>query len=380
MRKWLLVFVLLLTFSTISFAEPLDDEYIDLIFDKFASYNEETKKEKSEELMLFMEDDARLNLLYTIIVTTKSDAMATYNISESDVRKNIDALKTWSKLDRYKLIEAGAEGDRSTVDALNEKYTPAPDSTPIPNPNPTPSPLPIIPVEDVILEDEETPLAGFDFTQILKASGFLNQPVQVKYEGKTFTDIKNHWSKQYVEYLAEREIISGYNADTFGPNDPIKKSEIVTLLMRLVVVDSSKITSYKGSIPDLEYGNWYDGFMKNAYTLGIIEPNYLGYMEPNHHSTREEVVDMLIKSIEALGIEIDESLKEYSGSFTDFNEVKPELKDSMAIAINLNFISGLGNNTIAPGSDITRGQIAVVINKLYLYILEEIDKEVTSEN
>ncbi|MBN2794421.1 MAG: S-layer homology domain-containing protein [Clostridia bacterium] len=381
MKKGILVFICLILFSLPIYAESIDESYIDLIFDKFADYSESIRNGKAEELKVFMEENARLDLLYTVIITTKSDLMAKYNISEADLKKNIDALKTWSALDRLKLVEAGASGDRSTVDALNAKYASENNTTPTLPTVPTIPSTPALPPSGYIpLDDEETPLAYISFKGVLKSSGFIYESIEVKEIGKTFGDVKFHWSKEYVNYLAERHIISGYNSKTFMPDANIKKSEIVALLMKLLVVDPLKLPEYSGHISDLDYNNWYDQTMKNAFTLGIIEPNYLGYIEPNHYSTREEVVDMIIRSIGAMHIKIDDHLKIYKSNFNDFDKVKSEFKESMTIAINLGFISGMGNNTIAPNKEITRGEIAVVVKKLYLYILDEINEEVTDEN
>jgi hypothetical protein len=143
--------------------------------------------------------------------------------------------------------------------------------------------------------------------------------------------------------------------------------------MELVVVEPEGVPTYEGEVPDIEYGKWYDTAMQNAFTLGLIEPNHLGYLSPDYYSTREEVVDVLIRCIGALGIDIDPVLKTYGSDFKDFDQVSDELKESMTIAINLGFISGMSDGRIAPKEEITRGQIAAVVKKLYLYVLDELE-------
>ncbi len=384
MKKTIVIILLLLMSLNFVYAESLDESYIDLIFDKFASYDDDIKAQRSDELMVFMESGGRLEILYTVIVTTKQDAMADYNITTEDVRKNIDALKTWSKLDRYALVEAGVAGDRAVVDALNVKYSESSGGTVTPPTPvvPTTPPTPPTPGVSPTSGEDEQPLKPAGSLKVtLELKGFINEekPRLPEKIGVTFEDTKNHWSNSHVLFLAERGIISGHSEISFAPEDSIKKSEIVALIMKLIVTDVAKVPEYTGEVPDLEYGKWYDDAMKNAYTLDLIEPNYLGYLDPNHHSTREEVVDILIRAIRALEIDIDPALKEYKGDFKDFNKVKTELQESMASAINLGFISGMGDGTIAPGEDITRGQIAAVVKKVYLYILDQVNEEVVNE-
>lgn len=54
------------------------------------------------------------------------------------------------------------------------------------------------------------------------------------FEGKDFTDVsKSRWSYEYIEKLSGLGIINGYENGEFRPENPIKRSEIVTILQRL---------------------------------------------------------------------------------------------------------------------------------------------------
>lgn len=111
----------------LALGDTIDDTYINLIFDKFSSYDEQTKLEKAEELRVFMKTEERLDLLYTLVVTTQGDNMEKYGISNAEIKSNIEALKTWTYLDRMALIDAGVSGDREIVSKLNNKYAESPD-------------------------------------------------------------------------------------------------------------------------------------------------------------------------------------------------------------------------------------------------------------
>ena len=145
----------------------------------------------------------------------------------------------------------------------------------------------------------------------------------------------------------------------------------MTLVPKLMIEDMSKIPVYTGNAPDVTSGKWYDGHMQKGLVLELIEETES--IDPMHNSTREEVVEILIKAINTLEIPIDESLKVYNGDFKDFDQISDTRKEAMAIAINLGFISGKGDGIIDPKSEIKRCEIAVVINKLYLYILENLE-------
>lgn len=47
-----------------------------------------------------------------------------------------------------------------------------------------------------------------------------------------FTDIENHWAKNCIEKLGEKQILTGYPDNTFRPDEPVTRAEYATLLKR----------------------------------------------------------------------------------------------------------------------------------------------------
>lgn len=351
MKKIIIICLLVIVMTTVVFAEPIDQGYINLIFDKFASYDDDTRLANAELLDVFMSSNVGLEVLYSQIVKNKSAEMASYGISEKNLRKNFDALKTWSVSDRKALVAAGVSDDKSAVTALNAKNSDTSSGS-------------------QVIE----PIMAKTFAEKMDEKGYFNSEIKIipELKNKTFKDTSSHWSKEYVEFLVARNIVSGKSETSYAPDDKISKSEIVTMILNLIVVDDSKIPKYDENISDISKGNWYDIYMERAFSIGLIHKNKLGVLEPNHNSSREEVVEILIKTIDALEIPISDELKVHPNGFNDFDVVTESRKEAMAIAINLGFISGKGEGIIDPIGEITRGEIAVVIKKLYIYIMEQL--------
>ena len=324
--------IICLFIGGISFADSIDESYIGLIFDNFDKYDEEQKTENAEILDVLFSSNMGLDLLYNEIIRSKKASLEAYGVSEADLKRNIEALKTWSVEDRKALIAAGASGDKALVYDLNEKNSFVLKKTPF-------------------IQKAKLPQASLK---------------------KEFSDVKNHWSQDNVNFLAERGIISGKSQTSFAPEDNILKAEIVKLVINLVVEDGSQLPDYKGDIKDIETGAWYDDAMKQAYTLELIKSDLENRLNPITFATREEVVDVIIKSISAIGIEIDPDLKKYKSSFKDYKNLSPQFRESMVVAINLGIIGGKGDNTIAPKALITRGETAAVIKRLYDFIINKI--------
>ena len=59
-----------------------------------------------------------------------------------------------------------------------------------------------------------------------------------------FTDVtENDWAKDYIETLADKNIVSGYEDGTFGPYSPLTRAEAVAIINR-VLVESTPIVTF----------------------------------------------------------------------------------------------------------------------------------------
>lgn len=96
---------------------------------------------------------------------------------------------------------------------------------------------------------------------------FLNQE-SVAYDtvpsGFADVDTANHWAKKYIKLAADQKIVNGYEDGTFLPDNPVRYTEIVKMLVCMM--------GY-GSIAEsrtIEGGAWYSGYMALAAEKGIL--------------------------------------------------------------------------------------------------------------
>ncbi|MEW8977940.1 MAG: S-layer homology domain-containing protein [Symbiobacterium sp.] len=83
----------------------------------------------------------------------------------------------------------------------------------------------------------------------------------------TFRDVSNHWAyaQGYLQTAVEMGIISGYNAQTFGPNDPLTRAQLIKIAAAaLGLKESTGSTSYTG-VP-----SWATGWVAAAEQAGLI--------------------------------------------------------------------------------------------------------------
>jgi len=336
MKKIVLVLVMLVLVSGLSYADEIDESYVELIFNSLDAFGEDRREEMGALLADLIVTDVGLDALYLQAIKQES-AMEKYGVTADDIKRNVDALKTWSQEDRLALVEAGIRRDANAISELNLK-------------------------QSVTEKKVVCPIRKALITKEISIKPYL--------EDKKFENVSNHWSKEYVEYLVVRGVISGKSEKEFAPEASITKAETVTLVTKLLIQDMSHVPEYTGSAADITSGKWYDAHMQRGITLGFIDEDETHTLEPMRNSTREEVIEIIIKSLDALEIEIDDELKIYNGTFVDYDSISLSRKEAMNIAINLGFISGKGNGVLDPKSEIKRSEIAVIIKKLYLYVVE----------
>lgn len=380
MKKVITVGVMLVFMSSITFGSTLDTNYIDLIFTKFDSYDEATKKERGELLDVFMTSDKGLDILCNQILTDKKESMDKHGISEETLKRNIEVLKSWSVEDRKSLVSAGASGDKTSVVSLNDKYKKKDDATGSETTDTTqPSggsgtALPGIPTSPGVVDDKETePVTRSKIGEVLYSKGFISKPIEIEaeLEYKVFSDTLGHWSNENVTFLAKRGLINGNSEIEFSPNENIKKSEIVAILCRIIIEDDTKIGALENDIKDVNKEEWFYDVMNNAYSIGLINKNSNEELEPNKYLTREEVVEIIVNAINILELSVKDEMKTYKGGYKDFDQVSKTRRESMAMALNIGVIQG-DKDIIAPKDPITRGEIATVVRRLYTYIQEQI--------
>lgn len=84
----------------------------------------------------------------------------------------------------------------------------------------------------------------------------------------TFTDVPD-WAKPYVAYAAQNGIASGYNATTFGANDPMTAAQFLTFILRALGYTEGE---------DFTWSNSYD----KALAIGLIgAPCHAQYSRSN---------------------------------------------------------------------------------------------------
>ncbi len=178
---------------------------------------------------------------------------------------------------------------------------------------------------------------------------------------KTFADIQDcSWSKKEIEVLASKGIIEGTSATSYSPKSNITRADFITLLVRALELKSS----FTGSFDDVKASDYYYNAAGIAKKLGIITGVGNNKFNPKAYITREDMMDMAARAMEATGkIKSDADISGLS-AYTDSVSISSYAKASVAALIKNGIIIGNGK-MINPRGYTTREEIAVVIYRIY---------------
>lgn len=118
----------------------------------------------------------------------------------------------------------------------------------------------------------------------------------LKNGGKTFTDLRGHWSKTYVELAAGNGWIAGYPDGSFRPDQKITRAETVTMINRVlerVPAKESRLLSRSIMLtfPDNKPGDWYYIAIQEA-------SNSHEYQRSVYETTGDEMWTKLIDNVD----------------------------------------------------------------------------------
>lgn len=117
-----------------------------------------------------------------------------------------------------------------------------------------------------------------------------------------FTDLEADWYASAVAWACANGIVQGYDENTFGPNDPVTREQMCTLVLRFLSYLGMKLNVVGDEIAfsdDDQISSWAKDAVALCSSTGLIN-GYEGLFAPQNSATRMEVSAVLTRFITAL--------------------------------------------------------------------------------
>ena len=162
--------------------------------------------------------------------------------------------------------------------------------------------------------------------------------VKIVDNAKDFRDVpQNHWAENSIDFVTSRELFNGTSADSFTPNAPMTRGQLMTVLARLEGADTSKNPIQKG--------------MEWARENGISDGT-----NPRGTMSRQQLATMLWRL--AGSPELDTAL-----TAPDAGKVADYARMAMAWAVENGIMGGYADGTLNPQGTASRAHVAAMIQR-----------------
>jgi chitodextrinase len=126
-------------------------------------------------------------------------------------------------------------------------------------------------------------------TVLVKAFGLSPQ------SGEVFADTKGHWAEDFIATAAANGLVSGYDADTFGPDDLITREQIAVMMVKAAGLTMiSEETTFADSSAISE---WAKDSVATVFKSGLMKGYPDNSFQPLGNATRAEALTVLANSL-----------------------------------------------------------------------------------
>ncbi|MFA5523465.1 MAG: S-layer homology domain-containing protein [Tissierellales bacterium] len=147
------------------------------------------------------------------------------------------------------------------------------------------------------------------YEDIVQYQGFHNY--KALYTNIDFTDIETHWARNSINRMSALSIIRGLGNNRFGPNDSLSREEAISLIVRLMGLESEAQLRGQALIDNRDTGGikilgtgdyWADGYINVAVNIGIVsadEKRTIEALTENQRTALEEGLESRMLSYES---------------------------------------------------------------------------------
>lgn len=180
-------------------------------------------------------------------------------------------------------------------------------------------------------------------------------PAAYAAEEGQFTDVgTDHWAYSSIYEAVRRGLFYGMNDKEFAPSAKMDRGMFTVVLARMakVEVDNTAETQF----PDVPTGQYYTGAIAWAAENKILYGYTDGTVRPKQPVTREEAAAMLMRYVNAMGLELPKL--EEKLDFTDGASIASYAKEAVQVMQMADIINGYTDGSFRPQADINRAEAA----------------------
>lgn len=188
----------------------------------------------------------------------------------------------------------------------------------------------------------------------------------------SYTDISGHWAEEYLEDLADRGLLTGYQDGTMRPDLNMTTCQLLVLLSRLyspTTVQKELITEDYGSIVKTTVPTTFSWAYDNlaiCLASGILTQSELNTISLSSDIQKEQFALFLTRALQLS--DAADALSDSVLSYTDAADISESCRGSVAELASLGIVQGTSDNQFLPQSHISRAVVAAMVSRSLDYL------------
>lgn len=208
------------------------------------------------------------------------------------------------------------------------------------------------------------------FTAILAAVLAISFSVQAF--AVSYKDINGHWAEKYLEDLAGRGLLTGYQDGTMRPNNDMTTCQLMVLLSRLYTLTTVQkeliADDYDSVVKETvsSTSSWAYDSLAICLAAGIVTEDELKTLNLSSDVQKEQFALFLTRALQLS--DAAEALSGTALSYADASDISTSCYGSVAELASLGIVQGTSNNKFSPKSNISRAVVATMVSRSLDYL------------
>ena len=210
-----------------------------------------------------------------------------------------------------------------------------------------------------------TQITVIDGKYYARINSLTNSSYSVIWSPRTFADVEKHWAKDAVNDMGSRLVITGSPNGMFEPQKDITRAEFAAIVVNGLGL--MRPGTGKSNFTDVQKDKWYYDAVSIASEYGLVAGCGNGKFGPNDKVTREQAMAIISKAMNITGLKVQLASGEQEkllSAFKDGTKAAEYSKAAIAACLKAELVKGQSNGIIAPKSNITRAEVAVIVRNL----------------
>ena len=197
------------------------------------------------------------------------------------------------------------------------------------------------------------------FTLLLAALLLLGTVPMAGAAWEDFTDVSGHWAEDFLKVAVADGIVKGYEDNTVRPDAPIRVSEMLAAVNRVLLPQKQADIS---AATDVTAETWYYEDAAKAVELGLLRWNG-GALNIERPASREEI---FILMAEAFGLMEAKPDMACLTKYLDTAGMSSRGRQAAASLINRGLVTGFGTS-LYPEASIKRAEFLTLLYRMAYY-------------